>query len=238
MRYSVAAALLASSAMATDVSKVYETKRVTITSCGPEVTNCPARSTVVSTTSYPVPPKVTSAQEPVDTTEEVPEVPATEETPEVPTTEAPEVPMTTSTIYSTNVKTITSCGPEVKNCPATGGTPAVVTETIAVSTTICPVTEQNEQPKPTKPAETQPGYEQPPAPPADTKPATEGGNKPHETQPGYEQPPAPPAETKPVETQPGNEQPPAPPAETKPAETQPGYEQPPAPPAETKPVET
>ncbi|SPJ84092.1 uncharacterized protein FTOL_10608 [Fusarium torulosum] len=147
MRYSfAAAALLASGAIAHDeVSKVYETKRVTITSCGPEVTNCPARSTVVSTTSYPVPPKVTdaypvpppqvtSAQQGHETSEEVP---ATTEAPEAPATT--EAPMTTSTIYSTNVKTITSCGPEVPNCPATGGTPVVVTETIAVSTTICPV---------------------------------------------------------------------------------------------------
>ncbi|KAK2679990.1 hypothetical protein RAB80_005171 [Fusarium oxysporum f. sp. vasinfectum] len=181
MRYSTAAAaLLASGAMATEVSKVYETKRVTITSCGPEVTNCPARSTVTSNTVYPVPPQVTSAEQGSETTEEVPEVPET--------TEAPELPLTTSTIYSTNIRTITSCGPEVPDCPARSGTPVVVTETIAVSTTICP-----------------PGYEQPPAPPAETKPV--------ETQPGYEQPPAPPAETKP-----GYEQPPAPPAETKPAQ--------------------
>ncbi|KAJ3506950.1 hypothetical protein NM208_g16020 [Fusarium decemcellulare] len=59
----------------------------------------------------------------------------------------------TSTIYTTEVKTITSCGPEVTNCPVTAGTPAVVTETVAVSTTICPVTETKTQktstPKPT-----------------------------------------------------------------------------------------
>ncbi|KAF5652779.1 gpi anchored serine-rich protein, partial [Fusarium heterosporum] len=122
MRYSfAAAALLASGAIAHDeVSKVYETKRVTITSCGPEVTNCPARSTVISTTSYPVPPpKVTGAypvppQEGQETSESVPEVPATTEGAAPVTTE---VPLTTSTIYSTNIKTITSCGPEVTNCP-------------------------------------------------------------------------------------------------------------------------
>ncbi|CZR40207.1 uncharacterized protein FPRO_05107 [Fusarium proliferatum ET1] len=202
MRYSTAAAaLLASGAMATEVSKVYETKRVTITSCGPEVTNCPARSTVTSNTVYPVPPQVTSAEQGSETTEEVPEVP-----------ETTEAPLTTSTIYSTNIRTITSCGPEVPDCPARSGTPVVVTETIAVSTTICPVEPTGGSEKPGKPEQpgkpekpSQPGYEQPPAPPAETKPA--------ETQPGYEQPPAPPAETKP-----GSEQPPAPPAETKPAQ--------------------
>lgn len=48
------------------------------------------------------------------------------------------VPQTTSTVYSTQVKTITSCGPEVTNCPA--HSTVVKTETIAVSTTVCPVT--------------------------------------------------------------------------------------------------
>ncbi|KAI1037314.1 hypothetical protein LB503_008958 [Fusarium chuoi] len=182
MRYSTAAAaLLASGAMATEVSKVYETKRVTITSCGPEVTNCPARSTVTSNTVYPVPPQVTSAEQGSETTEEVPEVP-----------ETTEAPLTTSTIYSTNIRTITSCGPEVPDCPARSGTPVVVTETIAVSTTICPVEPTGGSEKPGKPEKpSQPGYEQPPAPPAQTKPV--------ETKPGYEQPPAPPAETKPAQ---------------------------------------
>ncbi|KAF5975270.1 gpi anchored serine-rich protein [Fusarium coicis] len=179
MRYSTAAAaLLASGAMATEVSKVYETKRVTITSCGPEVTNCPARSTVTSNTVYPVPPQVTSAEQGSETTEEVPEVP-----------ETTEAPLTTSTIYSTNIRTITSCAPEVPDCPARSGTPVVVTETIAVSTTICPVEPTGGSEKPGKPEKpSSPGYEQPsgPAPPAETKP-------------GSEQPPAPPAETKPAQ---------------------------------------
>ncbi|PNY28992.1 Uncharacterized protein TCAP_01089 [Tolypocladium capitatum] len=49
---------------------------------------------------------------------------------------------TTSTVFATSVHTITSCAPEITNCPAraSGGT-AVVTVTIPVSTTICPVTE-------------------------------------------------------------------------------------------------
>ncbi|KLO84895.1 uncharacterized protein Y057_2046 [Fusarium fujikuroi] len=154
MRYSTAAAaLLASGAMATEVSKVYETKRVTITSCGPEVTNCPARSTVTSNTVYPVPPQVTSAEQGSETTEEVPEVP-----------ETTEAPLTTSTIYSTNIRTITSCGPEVPDCPARSGTPVVVTETIAVSTTICPVEPTGGSEKPGKPE--QPGKPEKPSQPA------------------------------------------------------------------------
>ncbi|KAK8139266.1 copper resistance protein [Apiospora sp. TS-2023a] len=42
-----------------------------------------------------------------------------------------------STIYSTNIYTITSCAPEVKNCPGKG---AVTTELVSIATTICPVT--------------------------------------------------------------------------------------------------
>lgn len=46
--------------------------------------------------------------------------------------------LSTSTIYSTTINTVTSCGPEVTNCPA--HSTALVTKTIAISTTICPVT--------------------------------------------------------------------------------------------------
>ncbi|KAI5462403.1 concanavalin A-like lectin/glucanase domain-containing protein [Mariannaea sp. PMI_226] len=45
--------------------------------------------------------------------------------------------MTTSVVYTTHVHTVTSCAPTVTNCPVG----AVVTKTIALSTTICPVTE-------------------------------------------------------------------------------------------------
>lgn len=47
--------------------------------------------------------------------------------------------MTTSTIYATQVRTVTQCPPEITNCPHA---PKVVTETIAVHTTVCPVTER------------------------------------------------------------------------------------------------
>ncbi|KAI0136194.1 concanavalin A-like lectin/glucanase domain-containing protein, partial [Xylariales sp. AK1849] len=53
----------------------------------------------------------------------------------------------TSTIYTTAVYTITSCKPEVTDCPAKLG--KVTTETIAASTTVCPVTETSAPPNPT-----------------------------------------------------------------------------------------
>ncbi|GAB0138120.1 hypothetical protein EsDP_00006364 [Epichloe bromicola] len=45
----------------------------------------------------------------------------------------------TSTVFTTSTKTITSCGPTVTECPGKNGT-HVVTVTVPVSTTICPVT--------------------------------------------------------------------------------------------------
>ncbi|EMR63275.1 putative glycoside hydrolase family 18 protein [Eutypa lata UCREL1] len=97
-------------------STVMNTVTYTITSCAPTVTNCPVGSVTtetiaISTTVCPV--TATSQQ---------------------PTTE---VPVTTSTIYSTRVATVTKCPASVTNCPVG----SVTTETIAISTTVCPVTE-------------------------------------------------------------------------------------------------
>lgn len=47
--------------------------------------------------------------------------------------------MTTSTIYETQTFTITSCAPTVTDCPAEST--KLVTSVVAVSTTVCPVTE-------------------------------------------------------------------------------------------------
>ncbi|RWA13530.1 hypothetical protein EKO27_g1601 [Xylaria grammica] len=52
--------------------------------------------------------------------------------------------ITTSTVFSTSVHTVTSCGPEVPNCPA--GSATVTTVIIPISTTVCPVTETISQP--------------------------------------------------------------------------------------------
>ncbi|KAL2074764.1 hypothetical protein VTL71DRAFT_8543 [Oculimacula yallundae] len=62
MRFSVAAAAFLATAVSAG-NVVYLTEEVTITSCGPTVTNCPASSTVVSTKTYPA--VTTSASVPV-----------------------------------------------------------------------------------------------------------------------------------------------------------------------------
>ncbi|KAI7561624.1 hypothetical protein KC346_g22254, partial [Hortaea werneckii] len=64
---------------------------------------------------------------------------------------------TTSTIYSTKEVTITSCAPTVTDCPLRPGTPtAVVTSTIPISTTVCPVTSTSPAGYPTSSAPVKP----------------------------------------------------------------------------------
>nr|UUW20883.1 CFEM92 protein [Metarhizium anisopliae] len=78
--------------------------------------------------------------------------PGQQTTPSQPTTAATTTPATTfvttydttSTVFTTSTKTITSCGPEVTECPGKTG-PHIVTVTIPVNTTICPVTETRSQ---------------------------------------------------------------------------------------------
>ncbi|TGJ78663.1 hypothetical protein E0Z10_g10105 [Xylaria hypoxylon] len=54
---------------------------------------------------------------------------------------APAAPVyTTSTVYSTNIYTITACASDVTNCPGVLG--VVTTEIVAVSTTVCPVSDK------------------------------------------------------------------------------------------------
>jgi hypothetical protein len=62
MRFAAAAVLLAGAAMAQE-STVYSTAYYTVTSCAATVTNCPARSTVVSAVTYPIVHQTTTAEE-------------------------------------------------------------------------------------------------------------------------------------------------------------------------------
>ncbi|KAM6508607.1 hypothetical protein FSOLCH5_011602 [Fusarium solani] len=139
-------------------STVYTTTVKTITYCGPDVPYCSqpphittetiaVSTTVCPVTSTYVPPKPTGNTEvpppkPTGHTEVTPPKPTghTEVTPPKPTAPVSvetTTHLTTSTVYTTKVRTVTWCGPEVPDCP---NTPHVTTETIALSTTICPVT--------------------------------------------------------------------------------------------------
>ncbi|KAH8709764.1 Endochitinase A [Beauveria bassiana] len=112
-------------------SSVYTTKTYTITSCPPSVPNCPVGHVTTETIF------VSTTVCPVTKTDEAPKPTAK---PSQPTEE-----MTTSSVYTTKTYTITSCPPIVPDCPVGH----VTTETIFVSTTVCPVTKTDEAPKPT-----------------------------------------------------------------------------------------
>lgn len=104
------------------------------------------------TTAEPEDPSYTEGEPPAEETTgetEEPESTVESSSPEE-STPVPDEPivetevtshMTTSTIFTTSTSTITSCGPEVTECPDDEDGTAVVTLTIPVSTTICPVTE-------------------------------------------------------------------------------------------------
>ncbi|EEY16324.1 predicted protein [Verticillium alfalfae VaMs.102] len=127
---------LVTSSVEMTTQTIYATKVRTITSCKPEVTNCPAGGHHVTTETIAISTTVCPVSE-ADKTK--------------PTTTPTPTQWTTSTVYTTNVRTITSCPPQVPNCPAGHH---VTTETIAVSTTVCPVTDDDDEPTST-PAPTQ-----------------------------------------------------------------------------------
>jgi len=118
-------------------STVYTTSIYTITSCAPEVTNCPAKIGKVTTDVISLYTTVC----PVTETESA--------TPTAPT--STEAPWVTSTVYSTVEYTITSCAPTVTNCPVGSKTTSVIT-----STTVCPSGSPSSAPY-SPPASSQPG---------------------------------------------------------------------------------
>ncbi|KAJ5930351.1 hypothetical protein N7466_005844 [Penicillium verhagenii] len=138
-------------------STVFTTRVATITACPASVTDCPARSKTTFLTTETI----------VDSTTVCPLTEVTQATstaiPEGQASSTSETPgFTTSTIVSTRVVTITACPASVTNCPARMKTTSLTTETIVVSTTVCPVTEAA--------GATQTGY------PSGTSAQTAGGN--------------------------------------------------------------
>ncbi|CAG9995907.1 unnamed protein product [Clonostachys byssicola] len=119
---------------------------------GPETTSAPVPSTsegnspssseeISSSTTEENGPSTTGENSPSTTGNNSPSSPS--ETQSVPETTITTTWDSTSTIFTTTTRTITSCGPEVPDCPASGtpSTPIIVTETVPVTTTVCPVTE-------------------------------------------------------------------------------------------------
>ncbi|KAJ5628454.1 hypothetical protein N7490_010682 [Penicillium lividum] len=117
------------------VTTIVSTRTATITACPSATPNCPPSSKttfvttetiVVSTTVCPLTGATQTASSP----------------PGGQVSENPEGPeYTTSTIFSIRTDTITACPASVTDCPARLKTNLLTTETIAVSTTVCPITE-------------------------------------------------------------------------------------------------
>ncbi|OKL57872.1 hypothetical protein UA08_06669 [Talaromyces atroroseus] len=110
----------------------------TITSCAASVTDCPARerstfltteTSVVGTTGCPV----TAAES--STIVHKTAVPSITSTGEISSQQ-----MTTSTVFTTQLHTVTACPASVTDCPASQKTIYVKTETVEAYTTVCPVT--------------------------------------------------------------------------------------------------
>ncbi|KAI5238382.1 hypothetical protein E4T43_07453 [Aureobasidium subglaciale] len=98
---------------------LYSTKQVTITSCAADVTNCPARSTVVSTTLFPTAITVSSVWSRTSAVASASGSAPAGSSPVSPeTTSAPITVASTMFYYSTAVVTVTSCAEGVENCPA------------------------------------------------------------------------------------------------------------------------
>ncbi|BCR84771.1 uncharacterized protein ACHE_20229A [Aspergillus chevalieri] len=105
-------------------STVFSTNEVTITSCGPEVPDCPASSTALPSSTEAV-----SAGIPSSAAAESSIAPSTPVTPVHAETSSNSVFASSwstsaspshldATVFSTNEVTVTSCGPEVTDCPA------------------------------------------------------------------------------------------------------------------------
>jgi chitinase len=124
----LAAAANAQYNQSSTVSTVYTTSVYTITSCAATVTDCPGRIGQVTTDIISLYTTIC----PVTETEKT-------YTPTAPVSTY--TPWSTSTVYSTKEYTITSCPPEVTNCPIGSKTSTVITQT-----TSCPVTEVTSKP--------------------------------------------------------------------------------------------
>ncbi|SCO80369.1 uncharacterized protein FRV6_04582 [Fusarium oxysporum] len=109
-------------------------------------TETASQSTETATGTETAPTGTETETAPVNTKTKTEGVSTTEGSHGTQTTEAT-VPYTTKTVYTTAVHTYSKCPDYVKDCPYGTHGPYTVTETVAVSTTVCPVTE--EHPKPT-----------------------------------------------------------------------------------------
>ncbi|KAK3389003.1 hypothetical protein B0T20DRAFT_456994 [Sordaria brevicollis] len=116
-------------------STIYTTTVSTITSCAPEVTDCPGKIGQVTTIVVPIATTVCPVTA-IETSSG--SAPTGIITTSVPVESIP-AGFTTSTIYTTTVSTVTSCAPTVTDCPGKIG--QVTTVVVPIGVTVCPITE-------------------------------------------------------------------------------------------------
>ncbi|KAK6064572.1 beta-endoglucanase [Seiridium cupressi] len=113
----------------------YSVSEISSSSAGPETGTSSSLTYIASAaTSLSVP---TGSASSVSVTESRASVTTSTDIPEY----------TTSTVYTTRVQTVTSCAPTVTSCPVGGE--VVVTETVPLYTTVCPVTATEKSSLPT-----------------------------------------------------------------------------------------
>ncbi|OGE50781.1 hypothetical protein PENARI_c015G01165 [Penicillium arizonense] len=130
-----------SSTLQLTTSTVLSTRTATITACPSTVVNCPAssKSTFVTTETIVVSTTICPVTEGSSATQTVPSSPSVTGN-SGDSCSGNNVPgFTTSTVYSIRTATITACPSLVAHCPLRSKTTYLTTETLVVSTTVCPV---------------------------------------------------------------------------------------------------
>ncbi|KAJ5306914.1 hypothetical protein N7508_005929 [Penicillium antarcticum] len=124
-------------------STVLSTRTATITACPSTVVNCPASSktTFITTETVVLSTTICPVAEGSSATQTVPSLPTATGSMGNSGSAHNGSELTTSTIYSTRTATITACPSSVTNCPLRSKTAYLTTETLIVSTTVCPVTD-------------------------------------------------------------------------------------------------
>ncbi|KAL3258426.1 hypothetical protein ABHI18_006046 [Aspergillus niger] len=138
---SSAATFTESSTLQFTTSAVLSTRTATITACPSTVPDCPPRSrtTLVTTETIVVSTTICPVTETAGPTRTDSASPTATDTAVNNGHGSGGAELTTSTVFSTRTATITACPSLVTNCPLRSKTTYVTTETLVVSTTVCPV---------------------------------------------------------------------------------------------------
>lgn len=123
-------------------STVWTAQLHTVTACPPSVRDCPASDKTTYYTTKTVAAYTTVC--PITAEEVATANMAPGSIAKGQPTGSPSEKRTTSTVFTTQVHTVTACPLSVKNCPASEQITYYTTETVAAYTTVCPVTAEED----------------------------------------------------------------------------------------------